>query len=130
MSIIGRLHRTAVSPIVRVPTVEHMTILRMDNVGIVFDDLVAAGAFFVELGLELQGKMKAEGEWSDRDQYAGAMCALHALSGALEECTDGWPELAMARAWPMISNAERNSTSINAISSSSTARGRCPPRPG
>jgi hypothetical protein len=29
--------------------------------------------------------MKAEGVWSDRDQYAGAMCALHALSGALEE---------------------------------------------
>jgi len=28
-----------------------MTILRMDNVGIVFDDLDAAVAFFVELGL-------------------------------------------------------------------------------
>jgi hypothetical protein len=38
-------------PIVRVPTLEDMTILRMDNVGIVFDDLDAAVAFFVELGL-------------------------------------------------------------------------------
>ena len=30
-----------------------MTILRMDNVGVVVDDLAAAIAFFVELGLEL-----------------------------------------------------------------------------
>jgi hypothetical protein len=29
-----------------------MTILRMDNVGVVVDDLAAAIAFFVELGLE------------------------------------------------------------------------------
>ena len=43
-----------------------MTILRMDNVGIVFDDLDAAVAFFVELGLELEGKMTVQGEWSDR----------------------------------------------------------------
>jgi catechol 2,3-dioxygenase-like lactoylglutathione lyase family enzyme len=34
-----------------------MTILRMDNVGIVLDDLDAAVAFFVELGLELEGRM-------------------------------------------------------------------------
>jgi catechol 2,3-dioxygenase-like lactoylglutathione lyase family enzyme len=43
-----------------------MTILRMDNVGIVFDDLDAAVRFFVELGLELEGTMTVEGEWSDR----------------------------------------------------------------
>jgi catechol 2,3-dioxygenase-like lactoylglutathione lyase family enzyme len=43
-----------------------MTILRMDNVGIVFDDLDAAVTFFVELGLELEGRMTVEGEWSDR----------------------------------------------------------------
>lgn len=38
----------------------------MDNVGIVFEDLAAAVAFFVELGLELQGEMTVEGDWSDR----------------------------------------------------------------
>src|SRR5918992_985257 len=32
-----------------------MTIQRMDNVGIVVDDLKAATAFFLELGLELEG---------------------------------------------------------------------------
>jgi catechol 2,3-dioxygenase-like lactoylglutathione lyase family enzyme len=43
-----------------------MTILRMDNVGIVVDDLKAAIAFFVELGLELEGEATVEGRWVDR----------------------------------------------------------------
>jgi catechol 2,3-dioxygenase-like lactoylglutathione lyase family enzyme len=38
----------------------------MDNVSIVFDDLQAAIAFFVELGLELEGEMTVEGPWVDR----------------------------------------------------------------
>lgn len=38
----------------------------MDNVGIVFEDLDAAVAFFTELGLEVEGRMAVEGEWSDR----------------------------------------------------------------
>jgi len=33
-----------------------MTIERMDHVGVVVDDLAAATAFFVELGLKLQGE--------------------------------------------------------------------------
>jgi catechol 2,3-dioxygenase-like lactoylglutathione lyase family enzyme len=43
-----------------------MTIQRMDNVGIVFEDLKAAIAFFLELGLELEGEMPVEGRWADR----------------------------------------------------------------
>src|SRR5947207_13533582 len=43
-----------------------MTIHRMDNVGIVVDDLKAAIAFFVELGLELEGEATVEGQWVDR----------------------------------------------------------------
>ncbi len=38
----------------------------MDNVLIVVDDLKAAIAFFVELGLEVEGRMMAEGDWVDR----------------------------------------------------------------
>lgn len=38
----------------------------MDNVGIVVDDLKAAAAFFVELGLELEGETTVEGRWVDR----------------------------------------------------------------
>jgi catechol 2,3-dioxygenase-like lactoylglutathione lyase family enzyme len=40
--------------------------LRMDNVGIVVDDLEKAIAFFVELGLELEGETTVEGESVDR----------------------------------------------------------------
>ena len=38
----------------------------MDNVGIVFEDLAAAVAFFVELGLVLENEMTVEGRWADR----------------------------------------------------------------
>ena len=43
-----------------------MTLLRMDNVLVVVEDLEAAIAFFVELGMELEGRTKIEGEWADR----------------------------------------------------------------
>jgi len=44
----------------------HMTVQRMDNVGIVVEDLAAAIAFFVELGLKLDGEMEVEGSWADQ----------------------------------------------------------------
>ena len=43
-----------------------MALKRMDNVGIVVDDLDEAIAFFVELGLELEGRATIEGEWAGR----------------------------------------------------------------
>jgi catechol 2,3-dioxygenase-like lactoylglutathione lyase family enzyme len=43
-----------------------MTIQRLEHVGIVVDDLAAATAFFVELGLELQGEASVDGAWVDR----------------------------------------------------------------
>src|SRR5689334_11116577 len=43
-----------------------MTVQRMDNVGIVVEDLDAAVAFFSELGLILEGRMPIEGEWAGR----------------------------------------------------------------
>ena len=42
-----------------------MTLKRMDNVLIVVDDLEAAKAFFLELGMELEGEMSVEGRWVD-----------------------------------------------------------------
>jgi catechol 2,3-dioxygenase-like lactoylglutathione lyase family enzyme len=47
-------------------TIEHMTIQRMEHVGIVVDDLPAATEFFVELGLELLGEGSVDGRWVDR----------------------------------------------------------------
>jgi catechol 2,3-dioxygenase-like lactoylglutathione lyase family enzyme len=43
-----------------------MTIQRMDNIGVVVDDLAAAIAFFLELGLELEGEATVEGSSVDR----------------------------------------------------------------
>jgi len=43
-----------------------MTLQRMDNVGIVVDDLPATIDFFRELGLELEGQATVEGEWAGR----------------------------------------------------------------
>lgn len=42
-----------------------MTVKRMDNVGIVVEDLDAAIAFFAELGLELEGRAPIEGSWAE-----------------------------------------------------------------
>jgi catechol 2,3-dioxygenase-like lactoylglutathione lyase family enzyme len=43
-----------------------MTLQRMDNILIVVEDLEAAKAFFVELGMELEGETMVEGPWVDR----------------------------------------------------------------
>src|SRR5579884_3265440 len=46
--------------------VGHMGVKRMDNVGIVVDDLSATIDFFRELGLEVEGRATIEGEWAGR----------------------------------------------------------------
>lgn len=43
-----------------------MAVKRMDNMGIVVDDLEETIDFFRELGLELEGRATIEGEWSGR----------------------------------------------------------------
>jgi len=50
-----------------------MAIQRMDNVGIVVDDLDVAVAFFTELGMELEGRTPIEGSW------AGSVVGLDAM---------------------------------------------------
>ena len=49
-----------------VPTLRGMTIHRLDHVGVVVEDLPSAVAFFVALGLELEGETAVEGEWVDQ----------------------------------------------------------------
>src|SRR6059036_3941320 len=43
-----------------------MALKRMDNVGIVVDDLGGTIDFFREVGLELEGRATVEGEWAGR----------------------------------------------------------------
>ena len=70
-----------------------MTIQRMDNVGIVVDDLEAAVAFFVELGMELEGKAQIEGLWADRTVgLDGVRCDI-----AMMRTPDGHGRLELAK---------------------------------
>jgi hypothetical protein len=41
-------------------------IKRMENVGIVVEDLAAGTAFFLEPGMELEGEAPVDGPWADR----------------------------------------------------------------
>src|SRR5262245_39270802 len=64
-----------------------MTIKRLDHVSVVVDDLAAAIAFFIALGMTLEGEMPVEGPWVDRvNGYvvasAGAILSLIFLSSA------------------------------------------------
>ena len=70
-----------------------MTIQRLDNVGIVVDDLEAAVAFFVELGMELEGKAQIEGPWADRTVgLDGVRCDI-----AMLRTPDGHGRLELAK---------------------------------
>jgi len=51
---------------VRLSYAERVSVRRMDNVGIVVEDLSASVDFFRELGLELEGRADIEGEWAGR----------------------------------------------------------------
>lgn len=43
-----------------------MSVKRLDNIGIVVEDLEAAIEFFTELGLSLEGRMLIAGDWAGR----------------------------------------------------------------
>jgi len=70
-----------------------MTVKRMDNVGIVVEDLAAAIEFFTELGLILEGRMPIEGEW------AGRVTGLHGqrVEVAMMRTPDGHSHLELSR---------------------------------
>jgi catechol 2,3-dioxygenase-like lactoylglutathione lyase family enzyme len=56
------------------------TLLRMDNVGIMVEDLEVVVAFFIELGLTLEGTTTVEGTWVDRViGIDGAKCDIAML---------------------------------------------------
>jgi catechol 2,3-dioxygenase-like lactoylglutathione lyase family enzyme len=49
-----------------------MTIQRTDHVGVVVDDLAAAIAFFIELGMELEGgRQSRDVGWTRTGEHAG-----------------------------------------------------------
>ena len=70
-----------------------MTVRRMDNMGIVVEDLDAAIRFFTELGLVLEGRTPIEGDW------AGRVTGLHGqrVEVAMLRTPDGHSRLELSR---------------------------------
>ena len=89
-----------------------MTILRMDNVGIVVEDLDAAVAFFAELGMELEGKGEVEGIFPDRAVgLDGVRCDI-----AMMRTPDGHSKLELAKYHtPAASRAEPENPAPNTL---------------
>src|SRR5688572_2560625 len=89
-----------------------MAIQRMDNVLIVVDDLDAAISFFVELGMELEGKGPIEGRWVERiigiDDVRQDVAMLRTQDG------NGRIELAMFHT-PKAISAESKNAPANAL---------------
>ena len=88
-----------------------MTVKRMDNVGIVVEDIDAAIEFFAELGLELEGRAPVEGDWAD------GVTGLHAMRVeiAMMRTPDGHSRLELSRflAPPVV--ADHRSAPVNAL---------------
>ncbi|MCC7308900.1 MAG: VOC family protein [Acidobacteria bacterium] len=88
-----------------------MTVKRMDNVGIVVEDLDAAIDFFTELGLEFEGRAMVEGEWAGRVTGLGTQ----SVEIAMMRTPDGHSRLELSRflAPPVI--ADHRNAPVNAL---------------
>ena len=91
--------------------VEQMTLQRMDNVGIVVDDLPATIAFFRELGLELEGQGTVEGEWAGRVTGLGDQC----VEIAMMRTPDGHSRLELSRFIRPLAVADHRNAPVNAL---------------
>lgn len=88
-----------------------MAVERMDNVGIVVESLDDAIAFFVELGLELEGRSTIEGEW------AGRVTGLQPMQVeiAMMRTPDGHSRLELSRFLRPAPVADHRTAPVNAL---------------
>jgi catechol 2,3-dioxygenase-like lactoylglutathione lyase family enzyme len=88
-----------------------MAVKRMDNVGIVVEDLDAAIAFFSELGLKLQARMPIEGEWAGRVTGLG----FQRVEIAMMVTPDGHGRLELSRFLAPAVVADHRTAPVNAL---------------
>jgi catechol 2,3-dioxygenase-like lactoylglutathione lyase family enzyme len=88
-----------------------MTLKRMDNVGIVVDDLDEAIAFFEAVGLELEGRATVEGEWAGRVTGLGDQ---H-VDIAMMRTPDGHSRLEISRFLRPAVVADNRNAPVNAL---------------
>ena len=88
-----------------------MALKRMDNVGIVVDDVGAAVDFFRELGLELEGQGTIEGEWAGRVTGLGDQ----RVEVAMMRTPDGHSRLELSRFLEPPVVADHRNAPVNAL---------------
>src|ERR1700744_3427344 len=88
-----------------------MALKRMDNVGIVVDDLEGTIDFFRELGLELEGRAMIEGEWAGRVTGLGDQ---H-VEIAMMRTPDGYSRLELSRFLTPPVVADHRNAPVNAL---------------
>ena len=88
-----------------------MALKRMDNVGIVVDDLEATIDFFRELGLELEGRGMVEGEWAGRVTGLGDQ----RVEIAMMRTPDGHGRLELSRFLAPRVVADHRNAPVNAL---------------
>jgi catechol 2,3-dioxygenase-like lactoylglutathione lyase family enzyme len=88
-----------------------MTVKRMDNVGIVVEDLDVAIEFFTELGLDLEGRTHVEGDWADGVTGLRGM----RVEIAMMRTPDGCSRLEMSRFLSPPVVADHRNAPVNAL---------------
>ena len=88
-----------------------MALKRMDNVGIVVEDLDATIEFFRELGLELEGRAMVEGEWAGRVTGLGDQ----RVEIAMMRTPDGHSRLELSRFLAPRVVADHRNAPVNAL---------------
>src|ERR1700755_577524 len=88
-----------------------MALKRMDNVGIVVEDLGRAIDFFRELGLELEGRGMVEGEWAGRVTGLGDQ----RVEIAMMVTPDGHSRLELSRFLAPAVVADHRDAPVNAL---------------
>src|SRR5438552_4587535 len=89
----------------------NMAVKRIDNMGIVVEDLEGAIEFFRELGLELEGEAIVEGEWAGRVTGLGEQ----RVEIAMMRTPDGHSRLELSRflAPPVV--ADHRNAPVNSL---------------
>lgn len=89
-----------------------MATARIDNIGIVVNDMDAAVAFFQAIGMELEGRGTFDGPWMDRTiALDGAKCEIGML-----KTTDGHGRIELSRfVTPVASDDGANNQPVNTL---------------
>ena len=88
-----------------------MALKRMDNIGIVVESLDTAISFFTELGLVLEGRAMAEGEWAGRVTGLGDQ----RVEIAMMRTPDGHSRLELSRFITPPVVADHRNAPVNAL---------------